>query len=99
MQNAFIVCLTKTLRVMRLSAIIILATALHVSAKTVSQTTVTYSGKNVEVKQIFSVIEKQTGFVVFYNNDLLKHTRVITIDAVKLPLEDFLKTVLKDQQL
>jgi hypothetical protein len=89
----------QTLQIMRLFAFFMLVTALHVSAKSISQTTVTFSGKNVPVTKIFDAVKKQTGYVVFYNDDILENTRTVTVKLSKAPLEEFLKIVLKDQPL
>jgi hypothetical protein len=56
---------TKMLRIMKLTAILMTVLALHVGAKGLSQT-INFSGKDVPLQKIFSVIEQQTGYVVFY---------------------------------
>ena len=47
---------TKTMFVMKFTAIILLATCLQVSAKVFSQP-VTFSGKNVPLKNVFNVVK------------------------------------------
>ncbi|MBL7698552.1 MAG: TonB-dependent receptor [Chitinophagaceae bacterium] len=83
---------------MKLTAIILLAFALHVGAKGVSQT-VTFSGKKINLQKVFSVIEAQTGFVVFYEDQLLEGRPPVTIELKNCPLKVFLKEALKDQSL
>lgn len=90
--------LTKTLRVMKLTAFILLVCCLHVTARGVSQN-VTFSGSNVSLKRVFSVIKEQTGFLVFVNAQLLKSSKPVTLAAKDLPLNQFLDIVLKDQDL
>jgi TonB-linked SusC/RagA family outer membrane protein len=60
---------------------------------------VTISGKDLPLKQVFSAIEKQTGYVIFNNKRDLDDTKTVTISALNLPLKDVLDIVLKDQPL
>ncbi len=89
---------TKTMFVMKFTAIIFLATCLQVSANVFSQP-VTFTGKNVPLKNIFNVVKDQTGYVFFFDEALLKGTRPVTISAQQMPLDAFLKEVLKTQPL
>lgn len=89
---------TKTMFVMKFTAIILLATCLQVSAKVFSQP-VTFSGKNVPLKNVFNVVKEQTGYVFFFDEALLKGARPVTISAKNMQLEEFLKEVLKTQPL
>jgi len=58
--------LTKILRAMKLATALLFVAFMHVKASVVAQN-VTISAKNISLKQVFSVIEKQTGYVVFAN--------------------------------
>jgi type II secretory pathway component GspD/PulD (secretin) len=86
--------ITKTLLIMKFTAILLLATCLQVSAKVFSQS-VTFSGKNVPLQQVFNVVKDQTGYVFFFDEGLLKGARPVTIAANNMLLEDFLREVLK----
>lgn len=88
--------ITKTALVMKLISILILGACLQVSAKGVSQT-ITFSGKDISLRAVFSVIKKQTGYAVMYNADQLGKTRPVNVNVTNLPLEDFLKQVLNGQ--
>lgn len=83
---------------MRATIFLIIVASLKVSAGTYAQT-VTYSGKNVPLQEVFAAIKKQTGFVLLYKENILKDTRPVTIAASNQPLETFLKEILKDQPL
>ncbi len=48
-------------------------------------------------KKVFSVIKKQTGYFVFYNEYLLKNTRKVDLSVENESLELFLQLCLKDQ--
>lgn len=89
---------TQILMVMRLTLFFLFIASFAVSAPTASQT-VSLSGKNMPLKEVFSAIKKQTGFVVFYKNDLLENTRPVTLTVADVPLADFLATVLLEQPL
>lgn len=71
---------------------------LNVSATGLSQT-VSFSGKNVKLKTIFSAIHKQTGYVVFYDNNLIKDAGPVTVSLMNAPLETFLLASLQGQGL
>jgi TonB-dependent starch-binding outer membrane protein SusC len=86
------------LRIMRLTSFLLLAFCIHLSARTHSQA-ITLSVRNAPLKEIFTVIKKQTGYFVFYKNDLLADARPVSLSVSSMPLEDFLNIMLKDQSL
>lgn len=90
--------LTKTLLVMRLTAILLLAGVLQVSARTNAQT-VTYSGRSVPLTEVFSVIKKQTGYLFFYRKEDLSSTVPVTLQLKNVPLQLALEQALADQPL
>ncbi len=79
-------------------AFFLLICGVHVSASTFSQT-VTLTGKEMPLKDIFAAIEKQTGYVVFSNRGDLNSTLPQTVTAYNMPLIQFLDLILKDQPL
>src|SRR4051812_5891312 len=91
--------ITKTLLVMKLTIFILIAACLQVSAKSSSAQTVTFRGKDVPLEKVFAAIRQQTGYVFLYNRTLLKDAKIITIEAVKLPLNEFLDQLIKGQAL
>ncbi len=84
--------------IMRITTIILLASALQVSAKSFSQK-VTLSLKNASLERIFTEIEKQTGYNFIYFRNQLDNTPNVDLEAVDLPLEKALTLVFKDQPL
>lgn len=90
--------LTKTLLVMKLTLVLLTAAALQVSAKGTAQT-VTFSGKDVPLEQVFSVIKQQTGYVVAYDYGMLNGAKPVSLSAKDLPLQDFLNQALHGQSL
>ena len=89
---------TKTLLVMKLTSILMLGVCLQVSARVHSQT-VSFSGKNVSLEKVFTAVEKQTGYVFFFDEAILKDARPVTIQAENYPLQLFLSCVLNGQPL
>lgn len=90
--------LTKILLVMKLTVIILFGFTLQLSAKAVSQS-ITFSGKEVSLKKVFSVIKKQTGYVVFYDEGWIANANTINVSAKNEQLGTFLQQVLKDLPL
>lgn len=90
--------MTKTLRVMKITALILLMAGLTASAAGYSQK-VTLSEKNAPLEKLFTQIKQQTGYLFFYNYDLLKDARPVTISVKEAPLNEVLKLCFKDQPL
>ncbi len=90
--------LTKILLVMRLTIFFLTVALMHAHASGVAQS-VTLSGKNLTLKQVFADIEKQTGYVLFSTKGTLNDTKPVSVTAQNMPLRDFLNVVLKDQEL
>lgn len=89
----------KTLvRTMKLTTILLLAACVHISAASFSQT-VTYSGEQVTLSKVFDAVKKQTGYVVFYNKNILRNCGPLDIHVVNQPLEKFLHDILAGKQL
>ena len=67
-------------------------------AKGYSQT-ISFSGKNIQLTEVFSAIKSQAGYVFFYDAALLYDTKPVTIDLKNVSLEEALQQTLKDQPL
>src|SRR6185437_1619229 len=89
---------TKILLVMKLTIALLIVGLLNANARSFSQT-VTYSGKNVTLDRLFTEIESQTGYSIFANKDLLQGVKPVTVSAKKMPIKDFLATILKDEPI
>lgn len=74
---------------MKLTTIFLLLACLRISANGLSQT-ISLTGKNISLVTVFGAIEKQTGYVVFYNYSALKKARPVTIHVKNVPLQPFL---------
>ena len=85
---------TKLTRVMRLTAFCLLAGLLQVHATGTSQT-VSFSGNDIPIQKVFSAIERQTGYVFFYNAALVEDLKPVSVHLVGVPLDEALKQALK----
>ncbi|THU40815.1 SusC/RagA family TonB-linked outer membrane protein [Niastella caeni] len=90
--------LTKTLRIMKLTAIFLFAAALQVSAKGLAQEKINLSLANASLDKVFDQIERQTGFVFIYKDETIKDKKV-SIQVTNASLEQALDICLKGQAL
>ncbi|MFT3949842.1 MAG: TonB-dependent receptor [Agriterribacter sp.] len=87
---------TQTWLAMKMTILLLMAGFLQVSARGYSQQ-ITFSGKKVPLEKIFSLIEEQTDYVVFYNYSAIRGAKSVTVKANALPLEQFLQECFKEQ--
>lgn len=90
--------LLKTLRVMKITAIVLLVACLHASAGTYSQR-VTLKAERMPLREVFNEVKKQTGYSFFFKKGTLDQARPVTLDVREMPLAGFLDMALKDQAL
>lgn len=90
--------LKKILLMMKLTAFLLVAAFLQVSAEGFTQS-VTLSEKNVPLKKVFTKISKQTGFAFFCNESLLENTGMVSVKLKDATLQSALDNCLKEQNL
>ena len=90
--------LTKTLLIMKFTAILLLVFTVQISAKGFSQT-ISLSLKNVSLDKAFLEIEKQSGFSFVYGKEQLVQTRSVTLSVLSENIESVLDKLFKDQPL
>jgi len=88
--------ITQTLLVMKLTFMLLTVALLQVQAKGLSQS-ITLSGRNMDIREVFSAIKKQTGYVVFFKKGLLTGARPVTLSVHDMSLTDVLELAMKDQ--
>lgn len=88
--------LTKTLLVMKLTILFTAIAFFQVHASGLAQT-VTISGKDLTLKQVFAAIDKQTGYALMTNKGTLDASKPVTLTVHKMPLKEFLDFVLKEE--
>ncbi|TDX01424.1 SusC/RagA family TonB-linked outer membrane protein [Dinghuibacter silviterrae] len=86
--------LAKLLLIMRLTALMLLAASLHVSARSYSQT-VTIASKRMTLEGVFREIEAQTGYSVLWNENLFDKTYHVQLDVKDAPLASVLDLCLR----
>ena len=90
--------LTKTLLIMRLTAIFLLGACLHAGATGYGQT-ISLSETNTSLLKVFKQIKKQSGYEFFYEDKLMEKARLVSIHVQNAPLDEVLGLLFKDQAL
>ncbi len=90
--------LTKTLRIMKLTAVIFLSACLAASANGHSQN-VSLKVKDAPLEKVFNEIKKQTGYDFVYKTDVLEHAGKVTLSVQNASLQQVLDLCFKDQPL
>ena len=85
-------------RIMKLTFILILVTLMNVYSTGYSQK-VTLVGKHAPLEEFFSTIKQQTGYVFFYDLNLLKTAKPVTLKVVDTELSEVLDLLFEDQPL
>ncbi|HEX7415024.1 MAG TPA: carboxypeptidase-like regulatory domain-containing protein, partial [Bacteroidia bacterium] len=90
--------LTKTIRIMKLTTVLLIAACLQVSAKGYSQK-VTLKENNISLQKVFEEIRKQTGYQFFYADEVLVTAKNVTVNIKKGSIEKVLNFCFQNQQL
>jgi len=88
--------ITKTLRIMKFTAIFLFAVCLSAGARSYSQT-VTISEKNAPLTKIFKQIKKQTGYSFLVTESQLSSAERVTLTVKDVPLEQVLNICFSNQ--
>ncbi|HEX3386228.1 MAG TPA: carboxypeptidase-like regulatory domain-containing protein, partial [Mucilaginibacter sp.] len=78
------------LKAMKISAAIILITALHVSASSVAQK-ISFTGENVPLTKVFNASEEQLGFGVLMPHKLMESSKPVNVHVKDGTLDELLK--------
>ena len=89
---------TKTVLVMKLTILLLTAAIFNVQARTYAQQ-VTFSGRNVDLRQVFSAIENQTGYLAAGSQEMFTKAKPVSLDVKNMELETLLQLILKDQAI
>lgn len=90
--------LPKTLFIMKLTTVLLLAASLSAGAKGFSQK-VSLSERNATLEKIFKEITRQTNYTFIYTESLLKKSKGINISVKKVSIDDALEICFKDQSI
>lgn len=79
---------------MRLSAFMLFASMLFLGYNVAAQT-ITYAGTRAPMQDVLTEVQKQTGYLVMTNSQLIKDVPPVTVRAKSMPLDAFLKEIFK----
>ena len=91
------VSLRKIWLAMKLFLLLLITSVVQVYATDALAQRVNYSGQNVSVREILTVIEKQTGFMFFYKDVLLDDTDPVTVDFSDKPIDEVMNEICASQ--
>lgn len=89
----------KTIRIMKLTTVLIIATCLQVSAKEAFTQNVTLKENNISLQKVFKEIRKQTNFNFFYADEVLKNARTVNLNIQNGSIRAVLDRCLENQNL
>ncbi|MFT3948748.1 MAG: SusC/RagA family TonB-linked outer membrane protein [Agriterribacter sp.] len=84
---------------MKLTAIFLIVVCLQASATGYSQSDISISVKNVELKKLFNIIQRQTDYRFLYEDAQLPRDTKINLDVTKASIQTVLNTVLSNTTL
>jgi TonB-dependent starch-binding outer membrane protein SusC len=88
----------KTLLIMKLTCVLLIAACLQVSAAGYSQK-ITLSQKNISLSKVFTEIRRQSGYLFLYNDKQVDNGKKVSIRVKDASIEDVLEKAFKDQSL
>ena len=88
--------LKKPLLVMKLTILLIIATCMNLSAATSFGQNITLSEKSSSLEKVLNKIEKQTGYIFWYNTTLIKQSPKVSVDVVNSTIEQTLNACFKN---
>ncbi len=81
---------------MRIFIIVLLVVSLQVSARAFSQK-ISLSVKDARIERILEVIKQQSGFLLFYDYDLIKEVKPLTINIKDASVSQLMDLIVKGQ--
>lgn len=81
---------------MKLSILLTMVLCLNLSASVLSQKYVNLKGENMELKEVFKEIRKQTGVYFMFLNKDIKGDHKVKVDIQNKTVEESLKSIFKD---
>jgi TonB-dependent starch-binding outer membrane protein SusC len=92
--------LTKLLKIMKLTSILLLVVTMAVHAGGFSQDVkVTLSLNGVKITKFFKAIEKETNFRFAFCNDIIPDGKIVTVNAKETPLSQVMDAVMMQTKL
>ena len=91
-------CVTKTFRIMRITAILLLACSLHAAATGFAQK-ISLSAREVHLEKVFKEIKRQSAYHFWYENTLLKDAKKVNVELKDASIEQVLNLIFEGQSL
>lgn len=92
--------LKKSLRVMKLTCLLLLVGILHVSAGVRAQEgAISLNVKDASVTEVFDLIEQSSNYTFMYNNELIANLNKVSISGANKPITEILNICLKNSGL
>src|SRR5690349_15369271 len=89
---------TKTFLIMKLTIVLLITGCLQLHATGYAQK-ISLNEKNASLEKVFKSIRKQTGFYIFYKDDVLKQAGKVTINVSNVSIEEALNQCLHNSTL
>src|SRR5690606_20931997 len=89
---------TQTVRIMKMTCMLVTFTLVNIYSTAYAQRA-TLTGDRVPMDRLFSSIKEQTGYVFFYDMELLKTAKPVTVNVVETELSDALELIFNEQPL
>ena len=86
-------CANKFMRIMKLTCLLMLVFALHLSAESVAQKMVSAKFSDQTLKEVFREIKTQTGFYFMYNSREVDVRQRVNLELDKVSLETALERI------
>ena len=86
----------KTLRVMRLFTVLILAAIMQVNANSLAQN-ISLQVKNASLEEVFVQMQKQSGYDFIYNSKLLKSANKVTVSVSNVSITEAMNKLIANQ--
>lgn len=90
--------LAKTILIMKMISVLLIVSLMHAYGKGSAQT-VTMSGKDIPMKQVFEKIRIQTGFEFIWDKNIIDEADPVTVDFKNMPLKQALDICFLGQNL
>ena len=84
---------------MKLTILFLTIAALHASSKGFSQETISLSGKHMELRRVFNIIQRETSYKFLYKDELLSDSLRVDVHALDMPVTQVLDLVLRNTNL
>lgn len=90
--------LTKTILIMKMISVLLIVSLMHAYGSGNAQT-VSLSGKNMPMKQVFEKIRAQTGYEFIWDKNVIDEASYVTVDFKSIPLKQALDLCFLGQNL